>query len=71
MDTRQVPVEDHHVVAVKAELDGGGQAVMGNVDRQEYDEVGVLGRVLSRDQVVVRVRSLTQIIEARRWRPAR
>ncbi|MEV4067616.1 hypothetical protein [Nonomuraea dietziae] len=30
-----------------------------------------LGRVSSRDQVVVRVRCLTQIIEARRWRPAR
>ncbi|MDH6544137.1 hypothetical protein M2167_006694 [Streptomyces sp. SPB4] len=30
-----------------------------------------LGRVLSRDQWVVRVRSLIQIIEARRWRPAR
>ncbi|MEU4332765.1 transposase [Nonomuraea dietziae] len=30
-----------------------------------------LGRVLGRDQVVVRVRCLTQIIEARRWRPAR
>ncbi len=30
-----------------------------------------LGRVLSRDQQVVRVRSLIQIIEARRWRPAR
>ncbi|MGW7674580.1 hypothetical protein ACWGJX_47455, partial [Streptomyces sp. NPDC054775] len=31
----------------------------------------VLGRVLSCDHWVVRVRSLTQIIEARRWRPAR
>ncbi|MCX5316695.1 transposase domain-containing protein [Streptomyces sp. NBC_00154] len=31
----------------------------------------VLGRVSSRDQWVVRVRSLIQIIEARRWRPAR
>ncbi|WP_438319370.1 TniQ family protein (plasmid) [Streptomyces sp. HUAS TT3] len=30
-----------------------------------------LGCVLSRDQWVVRVRSLSQIIEARRWRPAR
>jgi serine phosphatase RsbU (regulator of sigma subunit) len=30
-----------------------------------------LGRVSSRDQGVARVRSLIQIIEARRWRPAR
>jgi hypothetical protein len=30
-----------------------------------------LGRVSSRDQWVVGVRSLIQIIEARRWRPAR
>jgi hypothetical protein len=30
-----------------------------------------LGRVSSRDQWVVRARSLIQIIEARRWRPAR
>lgn len=35
-----------------------------------HAEVG-LGRVSSRDQWVVRVRSLIQIIEARRWRPAR
>jgi hypothetical protein len=33
--------------------------------------VGHLGRVSSRDQGVARVRSLIQIIEARRWRPAR
>ncbi|MEU6325497.1 hypothetical protein [Streptomyces sp. NPDC047009] len=31
----------------------------------------VLGRVFGCDQQVVRVRSLSQIIEARRWRPAR
>jgi len=31
----------------------------------------LLGRVSSRDQWVVRARSLIQIIEARRWRPAR
>ncbi|MGN9821956.1 hypothetical protein ACTMUQ_42595 [Streptomyces sp. SD11] len=30
-----------------------------------------LGTVLSSDQWVARVRSLSQIIEARRWRPAR
>ena len=30
-----------------------------------------LGRVFSRDQVVVLVRSLIQIIAPRRWRPAR
>ncbi|MFD7004378.1 recombinase family protein [Streptomyces mirabilis] len=37
--------------------------------RPDFDKA--LGRVSSRDQLVVWVRSLIQIIEARRWRPAR
>ncbi|MFG2638378.1 hypothetical protein ACGFX8_31990 [Streptomyces sp. NPDC048362] len=45
--------------------------------RSRFDEkmtvviVLALGRVSGRDQGAVRVSSLIQIIEARRWRPAR
>ncbi|GGJ67536.1 transposase family protein [Streptomyces brasiliensis] len=42
---------------------------LAKTDGDQLDDA--LGRVSSRDQVVVWARSLIQIIEARRWRPAR
>ncbi|MEI5098505.1 type I polyketide synthase [Streptomyces sp. PmtG] len=47
------------------------QAVRDMLPGEQEFTLSRLGRVSSRDQSVVRVRSLIQIIEARRWRPAR
>ncbi|MFF0034146.1 DUF2267 domain-containing protein [Streptomyces avermitilis] len=52
--------------------DGEFRHVISQLPRDFEALVGAgLGRVSSRDQLVVRVRSLIQIIEARRWRPER